>query len=77
VNYDQALTIAAQNAKDLIVDPPRPAQPNLFAVRKTKTGAPFSIHLPTSIDPNHTPADALAAETEMLIHSLSEAQRLL
>jgi hypothetical protein len=77
MTYEQAIAIAAQNAPDLIVMPPFKAHPDLFAVQKTKDGATFSIHLPTSIDTNLTPADALAAETEMLIYSLKAAEKVL
>jgi hypothetical protein len=77
MNYDQALPIAASNAPELIVLPPFAEHPDLFAVKKTVDGAPFSIHLPTSIDTTLAPADALATETEMLIHSLNEARRML
>jgi hypothetical protein len=77
MNYDQAVPIAAQHAPDLIVMPAFKDHPSLFAVKKTAASAPFSIHLPTSIDLILTPADALAAETEMFIHSLNEARRLL
>jgi hypothetical protein len=78
VNYDQALPIAAANAPDLIVMPPFKGHPDLFAVKKTEAGAPFSIHLPTMIEAmGLAPAEALAAETGMLIHSLNEARRLL
>jgi hypothetical protein len=77
MTYEQAIAIAAQNAPDLIVMPPFKAHPDLFAVQKTKDGAPFSIHLPTSIDTNLTPAESLAAETEMLIYSLKAAEKVL
>jgi hypothetical protein len=77
MNYDQALPIAAANAPELIVMPAFKGHPELFAVKKTKDGAPFSIHLPTALAGTMEPAEALAAETEMLIHSLNEARRLL
>lgn len=77
MTYEQALAIAAQNAPDLIVMSPFRAHPYLFAVQKTKDGAPFSIDLPKSIDANLTPEEALAAETEMLIFSLKAAERVL
>ena len=77
MTYEQAIAIAAQNAPDLIVMPPFKAQPDLFAVQKTRDGHPFSIHLPKSIDANLTPAEALAAETEMLIYSLKAAEKVL
>jgi len=77
MNYNQALKIAAEKAPELIVMPPFKALPELFAVKKTRDGAPFSISLPTSINPNLSPADALAAETEMLLHSLNEAKKRL
>jgi hypothetical protein len=57
--------------------PPFKAHPDLFAVQKTKVGRPFSIHLPKSIDTSLTPAEALAAETEMLIYSLKAAETVL
>lgn len=77
MTYEQALAIAAQNAPDLIVMPPFKAHPDLFAVQKTKDGAPFSIHLPKSIDANLPPEEALAAETKMLIFSLKAAETAL
>lgn len=77
MNYDQAIPIAAKHAPELIALPPFAGHPELFAVMKTPAGAPFSIHLPTALAGTMEPAEALAAETEMLIHSLNEARRLL
>jgi hypothetical protein len=77
MNYDQAIAIAAEHAPELIVMGPFKDHPELFAVKKAEDGAPFSIHLPMSIDTTLEPAEALAAETEMLIHSLNEARKML
>ena len=77
MNYEQALLIAAEHAPELIVMPPFDGLADLFAVKKTERGAPFSIHLPTTVDTETEPAEALAAETESLIHSLNEARRML
>lgn len=75
MTYDQALLIAARNFSDLWLDPPHPDLPWLFAVRKTKGGIPFSIHLPQAIDVELTPEAALAQETESLLVSLGAARK--
>ena len=75
MTYDQALSIATRNFTDLLVDPPHADLPWLFAVRKTKGGIPFSIHLPQAIDIELTPEAALAQETESLLVSLGAARK--
>ena len=77
MNYDQAVTVTTANAPELIVMPPFTAHPELFAVKKTDDGAPFSITLPVSIDTTLSSSAALEAETVMLIHSLNEAKKTL
>jgi len=57
MNYNQAVTIAALNTPELIVMPPFGDQPELFAVKKSKDGAPFSISLPISINKELSPED--------------------
>ncbi len=77
MNYDQAITATTTYAPELIIMPPFTAHPDLFAVKKTDDGAPFSITLPVSINTTLSSSDALAAETIMLIHSLNEARKIL
>ena len=77
MNYDQAFATTTEYAPELIVMPPFKAHPELFAVKKTDDGAPFSITLPVSINVTLSSSDALAEETMMLIHSLNEARRML
>jgi hypothetical protein len=75
MTYEQALSIATRNFSDLLVDPPNADLPLMFVVRKTKAGHPFSIHLPQSINPEHTPDEALAQETEHFLASLAAARK--
>lgn len=64
MNHTQAKTIAADYAPSLVVDPLNPQHPDMFVVRKTPTGTPFSIHL-TSIDPATVePVEAKDAQPE-------------
>lgn len=50
MNYAKAKAIAAQVAPSLLVDDMNPQHPDMFVVRKTAGGHPFSIHL-VSADP--------------------------
>jgi len=45
MNHALASAITAEYAPTLIIDPFNSAAPRLLQVRKTKNGAPFSIHL--------------------------------
>lgn len=74
MTYDDALSIASRTFTDLVIDPPNKDLPNMFTVRKTKFGHPHSLHLPKSVDPSHTPAEALEQETQLFLEALTAAR---
>ena len=76
MNYDQAKAIAAQQAPELFVDPAYPSLPDLFVVRKTETGFPFSITLSHTIA-DLEPDEKLAVETELFMSALDMARKML
>ncbi len=74
MTYDQAFAIAASNAPELIVMPQVAALPNLFAVKKTENGDPFSITLPNSPPSDRTQAEITKMETDVFILALNSAK---
>lgn len=52
MTYEEAKRIAAGHAPDLVIDPPYDGLPALFVIRKTANGAPHSLHLPDSGEPD-------------------------